>query len=75
METVRFPKRRFEILLHGTKFQATSLTDSNVDGGDVPTKHRVLARATRCNIPDDGILHSHCRENLKSYIALTGWAQ
>jgi hypothetical protein len=25
-------------------------------------------------IPEDGILHSHCRENLKSYIALTGWA-
>jgi hypothetical protein len=21
----------------------------------------------------DGILHSHCHENLKSYIALTGW--
>jgi hypothetical protein len=26
-----------------------------------------LARATRCNIPGDGILHSHRRENLKSY--------
>jgi hypothetical protein len=25
-------------------------------------------------IPEDGILHSHRRENLKSYIALTGWA-
>jgi hypothetical protein len=24
-------------------------------------------------IPEDVILHSHCRENLKSYIALTGW--
>jgi hypothetical protein len=24
-------------------------------------------------IPEDDILHSHCRENLKSYIALTGW--
>jgi hypothetical protein len=24
-------------------------------------------------IPEDGILHGHCRENLKSYIALTGW--
>jgi hypothetical protein len=24
-------------------------------------------------IPEDGILHSHRRENLKSYIALTGW--
>jgi hypothetical protein len=25
-------------------------------------------------IPEDGILHSHRRENLKSYIALTGRA-
>jgi hypothetical protein len=25
-------------------------------------------------IPEDGVLHSHCRENVKSYIALTGWA-
>jgi hypothetical protein len=33
-----------------------------------------LTRATRRNIPEDAILHSHCRENLKSYIALTGWA-
>jgi hypothetical protein len=24
------------------------------------------------DIPEDGILHSHRRENLKSYIALTG---
>jgi hypothetical protein len=33
----------------------------------------VLTTATRRNIPEDDILHSHCRENLKSYIALTGW--
>jgi hypothetical protein len=25
------------------------------------------------NIPENDILHSHCRENLKSYITLTGW--
>jgi flagellar biosynthesis/type III secretory pathway M-ring protein FliF/YscJ len=32
----------------------------------------VFTRATRRNIPEDDILHSHRRENLKSYIALTG---
>jgi hypothetical protein len=32
-----------------------------------------LTRATRRNIPEDDILHSYRRENLKSYIALTGW--
>jgi hypothetical protein len=28
----------------------------------------VLTRATQRNIPEDGILHSHSRENLKSYV-------
>jgi hypothetical protein len=28
----------------------------------------VLTRAARRNIPEDGILHSHRRENIKSYI-------
>jgi hypothetical protein len=32
----------------------------------------VLTRATRRHIPEDGFLHSHRSENLKSYIALTG---
>jgi hypothetical protein len=34
----------------------------------------VLVKATQRNISEDDILHSHYRENLKSYIALTGWA-
>jgi hypothetical protein len=33
----------------------------------------LVHRFTRGNIPGDSILHSHRRENLKSYIALTGW--
>jgi hypothetical protein len=33
----------------------------------------LLTRATPRNIPEDDILHSRRRENLKSYIALTGW--
>jgi hypothetical protein len=27
-------------------------------------------KSTRRNIPEDAILHSHCRENLKSYMIL-----
>jgi hypothetical protein len=34
----------------------------------------VLTRATRLNISEDDVLHSHLSETLKSYIALTGWA-
>jgi hypothetical protein len=34
----------------------------------------VHTRATRRNIPEDGILHSQRRESPKSYIALTDWA-
>jgi hypothetical protein len=34
----------------------------------------VLTRTTRRHIPEDGIHHSHRREYLKCYIALTGWA-
>jgi hypothetical protein len=33
----------------------------------------VLTRATRRNIPEDGIRHSHRRVDVKSYIALTDW--
>jgi hypothetical protein len=33
-----------------------------------------LTRDTRRNIPEDVILHSHSRQNLKSYILLTGLA-
>jgi hypothetical protein len=34
----------------------------------------VLTRATWHNIPENDILHSHSRENLTSYIPLSGWA-
>jgi hypothetical protein len=34
----------------------------------------VLTRTTWDNIPEDCILLNHHRENLKSYIALIGWA-
>jgi hypothetical protein len=33
----------------------------------------VLARPTPRPVSEDDILHSHRRENLKSYIALTSW--
>jgi hypothetical protein len=44
------------------------------DGSVTSTETSVLTGATWRNIPDDDILHSHRRENLKSYVALTGLA-
>jgi hypothetical protein len=35
----------------------------------------VLTRATRRNVPEDTTLHSHRRENLKSYTVINGWYQ
>jgi hypothetical protein len=34
----------------------------------------VLTKPTRRHFPEDGIIQSHRREILKSYITLTGWA-
>jgi hypothetical protein len=33
----------------------------------------IIERDARRNIREDGILHTHRRENLRPYIALTGW--
>jgi hypothetical protein len=39
----------------------------------VSTETPAIGRVVRRYIPEDGILHTHRCENLKSYIALTGW--
>jgi hypothetical protein len=32
------------------------------------SKTPILTRAVRRHIPEDGTLHSHCRENLKGFV-------
>jgi hypothetical protein len=41
------------------------------DGGATSSEALVLTRVTQRKIPDDGILHSHRRENLKSYTEIS----
>jgi hypothetical protein len=41
----------------------------------ITSENTFLKTVTRRHIPEDDILHSHRYEILKSYIALTGWAQ
>jgi hypothetical protein len=50
-------------ILSSLKMEATSSSETPA-----------LTRPILCYTPEDGILHSHRRENLKFYIALTGWA-
>jgi hypothetical protein len=45
----------------------------NVMEATRPSETSVLTRPTRYGFPDDGILHSHRRERLKFYVALTVW--
>jgi hypothetical protein len=45
-----------------------------VVAAELKTVNTILKNAVIWDVrpPEDGILHSHRRENLKSYIALTG---
>jgi hypothetical protein len=43
-------------------------------GTSAISSNRSTQRATRRNIPEDGIHHSHRHKYLKSYMASTGWA-
>jgi hypothetical protein len=62
----------------GTTLAASSIVPSSpililMNEGLSSSETSVLTRVTRRNIPEDAILHSHSRGNLKSYIALTDW--
>jgi hypothetical protein len=51
----------------------TDVSDELDDGGAKFLRNVGSYKIHTANIPENAILHSHHRENLKSYIALTGW--
>jgi hypothetical protein len=62
-------------VLSPTPASGARLTRQSYVSKKLPDAHGgTVHGALGCYIPEDDILHSHRRENLKSYIALTGWA-
>jgi hypothetical protein len=61
------------IVVLGTTLAITN-NGSRLRRNSIPSETSVLTIATRRRIPKDGILNSHRRENLKSYVILTDFA-
>jgi hypothetical protein len=56
-----------QLLVTANVVHSSSILVALMMGTLSPSETSIPTRATRRHIPEDGILHSHRRENLKSY--------
>jgi hypothetical protein len=66
--------RKDQFKLSSISYLVNRLTMKNGVFYDVtPCGSWIFTRGTQRNIPKDSFLRSQRRENLKSYVAITGW--
>jgi hypothetical protein len=72
--TIVFPRKMHRLLVTANVVPSSPILVTLMMEALHSSETSVLTTATWRYIAEDGVLHSNRRENLDSYIALTGWA-